>query len=223
MRKDAVEITLEPAHVGMILMRPYPGEERGLLLLNVAETEARIRFLSGFVSVSFFVDRQSGIVAEYLRWRSADDVGHAFRQPAFFEHLPVLETMSEHPTIVFGPPAAVMTRGGETAFTLGHDSYAMTVLRCEPAGLEAARVATAGWCHALVQRDDVDAVAIHVDQEGGQIAVLVAGRFAALAPPDTLQGSADVVEHLGAIQLYGSVTASANPAQAIRYSMVVQS
>lgn len=77
MREDAVEVTLEPAHVGMILMRPYPGEERGLLLLNVAETEARIRFLFGFMWVSFFVDRQSGIVAEYLRWRSAEDVGNA--------------------------------------------------------------------------------------------------------------------------------------------------
>lgn len=53
--------------------------------------------------------------------------------------------------------------------------------------------------------------------------MFVAGRFAALAPPDTSQGSVDVVEHLGALQLYSSVTAGADPAQAIRYSMVVQS
>lgn len=219
MREDIVQIAMEPIYTGIVVMRPHANEQRGLLLLNVAETEGRIRFLPGFLSASFLVDPR-GVVAEYLRWRSAADVGAAFKQPAFFEHLPVLEPMSEHPTVVFGSPAAVLTSGGESAFTLSHENYAMTVLRCKPAEIEAASAGTAAWCRNLIGRGDVDAVALHIDREGGQLAVLAAGGFDTLEPPEI---GVTVREHLATLRLYGSVTASDDPGRALRYSMVVQS
>ncbi len=223
MREDTVQIAMEPIYAGIVVMRPHASEERGLLLLNVSETEARIKYLPGFLSASFFVD-PTGVVAEYLRWRSADDIGAALKQPAFFEHLQVLEPMSAHPTVVFGPPAAVLTSSGKTAFTLSHNSYAMTVLRCKPAELEAASADTVAWCRNLIGRGDVDAVTLHIDREGGQLAVLAAGRFAALAPLEIGEGSVTLVEHLGTLRLYSSVTAKGNnPGRGLRYSMVLQS
>ena len=210
----------EPAHVGIVIMRPHPGRQRGVLLLNVAETEARIRFLPGYLSVSFFVDREGKAVAEYVRWRSAKHLAAAFAQPAFHEHLPVVATMEEHPTIAFGTPAEILTAGGRTEFELTADNYAMSIIQCAPQALGETQASLTQWYRGLVG-ENIDAVAIHVDTEKAQIAVLVAGSLADVPAPQLQSSKASVIAHIGALRLYSSVTAGSDPALALRYAMAV--
>ena len=211
----------DPVYAGIVVMRPHAGEERGVLLLNVAETQARIRFLPGFRSASFLVDSQGAIVAEYLQWRSAEHVGAAFKKPEFFEHLAIVEKMAAHPTVAFGAPAAVLTDQGETRFALEHRRYALTVLQVQDGSFDRALRHTVDWARSLVGTS-VAAAAVHGDDNSVQIGVLLAGGFDSAPPPELEEHGLSVVEHLGALHLYASVVPGENPEAALHYSMILR-
>lgn len=212
----------QPAYVGIVIMRPRGEEQRGVLLLNVAETEARIKFLPGYLSVSFFTDREGGIVAEYVRWESEKDAGAAFARPEFFEHLPIVHDMTDHSTVAFGTPVAIQSADASSEFDFGADNYAMTILRCDVEAVEATRVALTQWYGALLG-EKIRAIAIHVDAKAAQFGVLVAGSLADIPAPGLDTPGTVIVEHIGALRLYTSVTAGGDPAQALHYSMAAQS
>ncbi len=221
MCKTAVTVDLSGrAHIGIVIMRPREGEERATLLLNVAETQARIRHLHGFLSASFLSDRDGRVLVEFLQWRSAEHVEAAFREPAFHEHLPVVTAMAPNPVIAFGAPAAVLTSRGKPCFTLDHERYAATVLRVEGPGLDGALRGVVGWARSLVG-GEVDAAVIAADRKGLLIAVLLAGSFSALPPPDLSALGIAVVEHLGALDLYDSIVTAGTEEEALRYTMTV--
>ena len=218
MGRAAVTVDLSGrAHTGIVAMRPHAGDERGLLLLNVAETQARIRHLSGFLSASFFSDRDGRVLVEFLQWRSADHVEAAFREPAFHEHLPVVTTMAPHPVIAFGPPAAVLTSRGEPRFALDHPRYAATVFRVEDADFDGALKQVVNWARSLLA-GAVDAAVILGDRDSSLIGGFLAGDFVELPMPDPGERIV-VVEHVGALDLYASICASAKDERPLDYVM----
>jgi hypothetical protein len=75
----------------LIISHVRPNDGRGILLLNASETEARIKHLEGFVSVSFFISKAFETIGEYVQWRTPGHLAAAFRRPEFHEHLPVIE------------------------------------------------------------------------------------------------------------------------------------
>ncbi len=208
------------AHTGMVVMRPHAGEERALLLLNVAETQARIRHLDGFVSASFLSDRDGQVLVEFLQWRSARHVDAAFAEPAFREHLPVVTKMAPHPTIAFGAAAAVLTGEGQTHFALDHRRYAATVLRVEGADFDGGLRKVVDWAQLLVGKI-VDGAVVFADRGSSQIGVLMAGGFIELPVADLQEQGVAVVEHLGALALYASIGAASSAEQPLEYVMAV--
>ena len=220
MPKPVVTVDLSGrAHTGIVIMRPRDGEERATLLLNVAETQARIRHLRGFLSASFLSDRDGVVLVEFLQWQSAEHVEAAFREPAFHEHLPVVTAMAPNPTIAFGAPASVLTSRGKPYFTLDHERYAVIVLRVGP-GLDVALRGVIEWARSIVG-EEVDAAVITADRKSLLIGVLLAGSFSALPRPDLSSQGIAVVEHLGALDLYDSIATARKEEEALRYTMAV--
>jgi len=81
-------------HTLIILIHGKAIHGRGIVLLNASETEARIKHLDGFVSVSFFLSENHETIGEYVQWRSPAHLANAFRRPEFFEHLRVVEGLA---------------------------------------------------------------------------------------------------------------------------------
>lgn len=208
------------AHTGIVVMRPHAGEERGLLLLNVAETQARIRHLPGFLSATFLSDHGGRVLVEFLEWRSAKHVEVAFREPAFHEHLPIVTTMAPHPVIAFGAPAAILTARGEPCFALNHRRYAATVFRVESADFDGASKRVVNWVRSLVG-GIADAAIVLTDRGSSVIGALLAGDFVELPVPDLREHEIEVVEHLDALYLYTSICAAVENELSLDYVMAV--
>jgi hypothetical protein len=84
---------IDPLHTLLIIIHVSPKDGRGVLLLNTSETEARVKHLEGFVSVSFFINKSLDTIGEYVQWRTPGHIAAAFKRPEFHEHLPVVESL----------------------------------------------------------------------------------------------------------------------------------
>lgn len=92
---DCARVSAEDSfHTLLILIHTKPIHGRGLLLLNASETEARIKYLDGFVGLSFFVNNSHDTIVEFVQWQTAVHLEAAFRRPQFNEHLPVVESLA---------------------------------------------------------------------------------------------------------------------------------
>lgn len=207
----------QPTHAGVVIMRPHQGNHRGALLLNIAETEARIRYLPGYVSASFFVDADGSVLAEYVRWQSAEHLAAAFARPEFQEHLPVVEAMAPHPALAFGAPWAILDAHGRHAFDFAQGPCAMSILEAGTVSLDSAAAALADRYRGMLGHA-VETVVLHKDAKEGRIALIATGRHGDVPEPPQIAGVA-VVDHTGPLTHYSTVLAGRDPALALRYRM----
>jgi hypothetical protein len=95
MFSDQARISVaDSLHTLLIILHGKPAHGLGILLLNASETEARVKHLDGFVSVSFFLSESRETIAEYVQWLTPGHLAAAFRRPEFHEHLPVVESLA---------------------------------------------------------------------------------------------------------------------------------
>jgi hypothetical protein len=209
----------DPGHSGLIVMRPFEGYHRGCLLMNISETESRIKFMPGYLLAAFFVDPRRRVVAEYVRWLSPAHLGAAFESPEFAEHLPIAEKMSPHPAVAFGSPDELVSASAEIGFSFADSTYGMTIVSCAPAAAASTRATLKQWCEDLIGHG-LDAALIHTDDGNGRIALLLCGNVDEFPQPPIDTEGTRIVEHLGILALYTAVLPGADPALEFQYSMV---
>jgi hypothetical protein len=176
MLNDQARISVADAlHTVLVIVHGKAIHGRGLLLLNVSETEARIKHLDGFVSVTFFSSESCDTIGEYVQWRTPAHLGAAFRRPEFHEHLPVVESLASA-EVGFYCVERVIT-GGDDALLIG-PSFAGTVdlqvLNVPKGSLEAAVARMVIWAEAaLKSSNSLRAVVVHADRANAKAALLM--------------------------------------------------
>ncbi len=206
-----------PKHSGLIIMRSHPGRQRGVMLLNASETESRIKFLPGFHSASFFQDAAATLVAEYVCWDSREALDAAFGTPDFQEHLPIVATMSHHPTLLFSKPWTVITADGANVCPITDESCAIAVLKAKGVTLDAALEALAAKAKAIV-KGPRDAVIVHADANANMIGLLCVGVVDIARVTEGL-GSIEIVDTAEQLSLFHSVPKPQSNAGAMRYTL----
>jgi hypothetical protein len=162
-------------HTGLVIVRGEAIHGRGLLLLNASETEARVKHLDGFVSVTFFASESCDTIGEYVQWRTPAHLAAAFRRPEFHEHLPVVASLAKA-EVGFYCVERVVT-GSDDALIIG-PSFAGTVdlqvLQVPKENLEAAVARLASWAEAVRKSSNsLRAVVVHADRANAKAALLM--------------------------------------------------
>ena len=222
MLNDQARISVADAlHTVLVIVHGKVIHGRGLLLLNVSETEARIKHLDGFVSVTFFSSESCDTIGEYVQWRTPAHLGAAFRRPEFHEHLPVVESLATA-EVGFYCVEHVIT-GGDDALLIG-PSFAGTVdlqvLNVPKGSLEAAVARMAIWAEAVRKSSNsLRAVVVHADRANTKAALLMHHAAAEAesvwySDPETSQ-----VDRSERLIRYTTVSASGGNERPLRYVM----
>jgi hypothetical protein len=176
MLNDQARISVADSfHTVLVIARAEAIHGRGILLLNASETEARIKHLDGFVSVTFFSSASCDTIGEYVQWRSPAHLGAAFRRPEFHEHLPVVESLASA-EVGFYSVERVIT-GSEDALVIG-PSFAGTVdlqvMKLPKENLEAAIARMVIWAEAAKKSSNsLRAIVVHADRVNAKAALLM--------------------------------------------------
>jgi hypothetical protein len=176
MLNDQARISVADSfHTGLVIVRGEAIHGRGLLLLNASETEARVKHLDGFVSVTFFASESCDTIGEYVQWRTPAHLAAAFRRPEFHEHLPVVASLAKA-EVGFYCVERVVT-GSDDALIIG-PSFAGTVdlqvLQVPKENLEAAIARMVIWAEAVKKRSNsLRAVVVHADRVNAKAALLM--------------------------------------------------
>ncbi len=217
-RQPAARLS-DGAYSGLIAIRPFSGRELGTALLNLSETEARIKYLPGFLSATFLTG-SAGVCAEVVQWQTGHDLARAFATPEFSEHLPVTEIFVPHPGMAFGNPSPIFMADGRMEMELSAMDYAITLFKTEPGGMKRLHDHVSDWVAALIG-DTFTGAAIHADTRQSHVGVLFQGHFSEppAAPTDL---AAYLLEQMGPLQLYACVTPPPEDATPMRYSMAMR-
>lgn len=218
MVEQSLKISLsDHVYSGFIVMRSKERRQRGVLLLNVFETEARIKFLPGYVSASFFTGPE-GIVAEYVQWTSLDALAAAFKRPEFSEHLPINSDMTTRQALMFGAPMEIVHSNGSAELDFSAPSYAIVMFQGDTASMESLSHGVGAWIHSDLGQD-ITGAAILVDRKTNQVGVLFLGSFQATpVPPNQLRSQ--VIEQAGPLQLHSTIRTPSGPGEApIAYAL----
>jgi hypothetical protein len=176
MLNDQARISVADSfHTVLVIVRGDAIHGRGLLLLNASETEARIKHLDGFVSVTLFASESCDTIGEYVQWRTPAHLGAAFRRPEFHEHLPVVESLASA-EVGFYSVERVIT-GSDDALIIG-PSFAGTVdlqvLSVPKESIEAVIARMVIWAEALRKRSNsLRAIVVHADRVNAKAALLM--------------------------------------------------
>ena len=176
MLNDQARISVADSfHTVLVIVRGDAIHGRGLLLLNASETEARIKHLDGFVSVTLFASESCDTIGEYVQWRTPAHLGAAFRRPEFHEHLPVVERLASA-EVGFYSVERVVT-GSDDALMIG-PSFAGTVdlqvLKVPKESIEAAIARLVIWAEAVKKSSNsLQAVVVHADRVNAKAALLI--------------------------------------------------
>jgi hypothetical protein len=160
-------------HTLIILLHGKAIHGRGLVLLNASETEARIKHLEGFVSVSFFLSGTYETIGEYVQWRSPADLANAFRRPEFFEHLRVLEGLVAA-EVGFYAVERIIAQEDVIIGPLFSGIVDLQVLKLPSESGDAA-IARIGQWGEMAQKESrsLRAVVVHADRTNGKIALFI--------------------------------------------------
>ena len=172
-RDKTVIAQFSTLHTLIIVMQGTAIHGRGVLLLNASETESRIKHLDGFVSVSFFVNETQETIAEYVQWRSPAHLANAFRQPAFFEHVRVLETLVSA-EVGFYSVERVIAREDVVIGPLFSGVVDMQILTLPKENMDASIARIEQWADAAPQGSkSLRAVVVHADRGNAKAALFI--------------------------------------------------
>ena len=216
-RQPAARLSTD-AYCGLIAIRPFSGRELGTKLLNLSETEARIKYLPGFLSATFLTG-STGVCAEVVQWQTGHDLARAFATPEFSEHLPVTESFVPHPRMAFGNPSPIFTADGQAEMELSAMDYAITLFKSEPGGIKRLHGRVSNWVASLIGATFTGA-AIHADTRQSHLGVLFQGRFSEppVAPTDL---APYLLEQMGPLQFYASVISPPEDTRPMSYRMTM--
>jgi hypothetical protein len=208
-----------PVHTLIIVMHGKAIHGRGVLLLNVSETESRIKHLEGFVSVSFFVNETGETIGEYVQWRTPEHLAAAFRRPAFFEHIRVLqglvsaevggyevERLVAQEEVIIGPTFRGVVD--------------MQILRLPKENGERAINRVEEWAESAPGRSrSLRTVVVHVDRQNAKVALFIHHAGARIEP--VWYHHAETPEVTRAIQMsrYATVAAPTLSGRPMQYVM----
>ena len=160
-------------HTLIILLHGKAIHGRGIVLLNASETEARIKHLEGFVSVSFFLSKDHETTGEYVQWRSPAHLANAFRRPEFFEHLRVLEGLAAA-EVGFYSVERIIAEEDVIIGPLFSGIVDLQVLKVAGENIDAAIARTGQWGEmAGNESRSLRAVVVHADRTNGKVALFI--------------------------------------------------
>ena len=160
-------------HTLIILLHTKAIHGRGLVLLNASETEARIKHLDGFVSVSFFLSEDHETIGEYVQWRSPAHLGNAFRRPEFFEHLRVIEGLASA-EVGFYSVERIIAREDVTIGPLFCGMVDLQVLKLPDENADAAIARIGQWGEMAQSKSrSLRTVVVHADRTNGKVALFI--------------------------------------------------
>jgi hypothetical protein len=225
MRQDTITIPENPTFAtGLIMLRPQPHRGRGVLLLNSAETYARISGLPGLRSASFFITPDESRVCEYVQWETPADIAAAFPVATFNEHLPVVEaSCSAHPEVGFYSVRKVAMATGEITEHLGggptDDRFAMQVIASRPEGHEEDLEAAMAWAaEQSAAGGAIRSVVVMDDREHAKIGLFARHIQAADSNAVCFSEGWRPIDHVSHLEWHSTVAPS-TPEQTMRYSM----
>jgi len=163
----------EALHTLIILLHGKAIHGRGIVLLNASETEARIKHLDGFVSVSFFLSEDHETIGEYVQWRSPAHLANAFGRPEFFEHLRVIEGLASAEVGIYSVER-IIAREDVTIGPLFSGIVDLQVLKLPDENADAA-IARIGQWGEMAQNESrsLRAVVVHADRTNGKVALFI--------------------------------------------------
>jgi hypothetical protein len=162
-------------HTLVIVMHAPADRGRGVLLLNVSETEARVKYLDGFVSVSFFINESQDTLVEYVQWRTAAHLAAAFRRPEFNEHLPVVAQISHAEVGFYGVEHVLPAVGAPMHIGPAFCNTAdFQVLKLPSEHMDAALSRLVSWAErATAGSTSPHSIVIHVDRANAKVALIM--------------------------------------------------
>jgi hypothetical protein len=160
-------------HTLIILLHGKAIHGRGIVLLNASETEARIKHLEGFVSVSFFLSGTHETIGEYVQWRSPAHLANAFHRPEFFEHLRVLEGLASA-EVGFYAVERIIAQEDVTIGPRFSGIVDLQVLQLPGENVDAAMARIGQWGEmAQNESRSFRAVVVHTDRTNGKVALFI--------------------------------------------------
>jgi hypothetical protein len=160
-------------HTVITLIHGRAVHGRGILLLNASETEARIKHLDGFVSVSFFLSETRETIGEYVQWRRPADLASAFRRPEFSEHLHVLEGLASA-EVGFYAVELIIAHEDVTIGPLFSGTVDLQVLKLPKESVDAAIARIGLWAKMMHGRSkSLRAIVVHSDRANGKAALFI--------------------------------------------------
>jgi hypothetical protein len=208
-----------PVHTLIIVMHGKAIHGRGVLLLNVSETESRIKHLEGFVSVSFFVNETGETIGEYVQWRTPEHLAAASRRPEFFEHIRVLQGLVAAEVGAYEVERLV----AQEEVTIGPTFQGVVdtqILRLPRENANPAINRVEEWAESAPGRSSsLRTVVVHVDRQNGKVALFIHHAGARIEP--VWYHHAETPEVTRAIQMsrYATVAAPTLPGRPMQYVM----
>jgi hypothetical protein len=206
-------------HTLIILIHGKALHGRGIVLLNASETEARIKHLDGFVSVSFFLSENHETIGEYVQWRSPAHLANAFRRPEFFEHLRVVEGLASA-EVGFYAVERIIAREDPTIGPLFSGIVDLQVLKLPNENVDAAIARIGLWAAMMQGRStSLRAVVVHADRAKSKTALFIHHDGAEIEPvwyADTEMPELDRGERM---TRYATVSAPQATERPLRYML----
>jgi hypothetical protein len=215
----SVIFQFNPVHTLIIVMHCKAIHGRGVLLLNVSETESRIKRLEGFVSVSFFVNETEETIGEYVQWRTPEHLAAAGRRPEFFEHIRVLHGLVSAEVSGY-EVQRVVTREEVTIGPTFQGVVDMQILRLPNEHAEPAIQRVEKWAESAPGKSSsLRSVVVHVDRQNAKVALFIHHDGARLEP--MWYEHADTPEVTRAVQMsrYATVAAPTPLGRPMQYVM----
>ena len=161
---------------GFIVIKSPREWQHALTWFNASETEMKIKFFDGYVSASFFESLNDGHVIEYVAWRSPEDFQSAFKNPLFYDHVPIVEMLAgpdQGVDILLGSPVLLRHRAKDGAFldapaplVAGSTSSYMLAVYEGGANASVEETIDGSVDNWLAERSDVQAYAILKTKDG---------------------------------------------------------
>ena len=219
---DLASISVEDSfHTLLILIHAEPIHGRGLLLLNASETEARIKYLDGFIALSFFANESHDCVAEYVQWRTAEHLGAAFRRPEFNEHLPVIQSLSAAEVGFYSVERVIASKDGRVVIGPAFAGTADFQVFTAPADcIDLLIVRIADWAEAVkASSKSLQAVVVLADRARGKAACFMHHDPATTDSIWYTDAEATEIDRASQMTRYSTVSAPTSESTPMRYSM----
>jgi hypothetical protein len=222
MLNDQASIRVEDSfHTLIILIHGKPIHGRGLLLLSASETEARIKYLDGFVAVSFFINESHDTIAEYIQWRTAAHLAAAFRRPEFNQHLPVIESLATAEVGFYSVERVIASRDDRMAMGpafAGMADFQVFKIPIDRIDILIGRMVH--WAEGIkASSKSLQAVAVHADRTHGKAACFMHPDRATTESVWYTDSEAAEIDRASQMMRYTTVSAPGSASRPLRYSM----